>query len=321
MNVEADKSTPSPKTPGLAKATVVLGILSWLSVGIIGWFCLLTGALSIIRIHNTSNSRKGLGVAILGMSLGAAGMIVMPLLLLQHLRYEQWKLDSDQKLRAVTFDSLQDLRQRNYAQYPETLSWRYWILGDYLDYRELYNSFDRNADWNSSKNRPYSEMSLEIYRSPFQIGKGNLTVYQRVVGADTFNAREPGTAKDNLSHWAHIVETDESAATPWAKPQDWHFDPSDPKRDLGNLQANGFLTGFADGSVRFMNKDIDPDIWKAMCTLQVDSTSTKNSYRPTEKIEIPFCHDSTKKRCSVNSATPFSLFLSLLSVKPRQSAS
>jgi hypothetical protein len=36
--------------------------------------------------------------------------------------------------------------------------------------------------------------------------------------------------------------------------------------ELGGLLEDGFCTGFADGSVRFINRKVDPKVFKALIT-------------------------------------------------------
>ena len=56
-------------------------------------------------------------------------------------------------------------------------------------------------------------------------------------------------------------------AVPWTKPADWQYDAERPLAGLGNAHPGGFLAGLADGSVRFLAKTIDPQVFRALVTI------------------------------------------------------
>ena len=63
-----------------------------------------------------------------------------------------------------------------------------------------------------------------------------------------------------------MLEVDAAAAVEWTKPADWEFDPSDPTRNLGNVNFGSITVSFADGSTRELSDDIDPEDMKALIT-------------------------------------------------------
>ncbi|MGD0896729.1 MAG: DUF1559 domain-containing protein [Thermoguttaceae bacterium] len=72
---------------------------------------------------------------------------------------------------------------------------------------------------------------------------------------------------DGASHTIAVVEANDDRAVPWTKPEDWNYDPDDPLAGLGNAHPGGFCVAFADGSVRFLSKSIDPEAFHAMLTI------------------------------------------------------
>ena len=50
----------------------------------------------------------------------------------------------------------------------------------------------------------------------------------------------------------------------WTKPDDFEFDEQNPLKGLVGLQPHGFLAGFCDGSMRFIDSSIDPHILKLL---------------------------------------------------------
>ena len=61
-----------------------------------------------------------------------------------------------------------------------------------------------------------------------------------------------------------LVEADKGVE--WTKPEDWEFDPADPRQGLGNLRPFGFLAGFADGHAQFIAAETPPDVVSAIMT-------------------------------------------------------
>jgi prepilin-type processing-associated H-X9-DG protein len=53
---------------------------------------------------------------------------------------------------------------------------------------------------------------------------------------------------------------------PWTRPDDLPYAPDQPLPKLGGLFPNGFNAAFADGSVRFINRDTDEAVLRALIT-------------------------------------------------------
>ena len=79
--------------------------------------------------------------------------------------------------------------------------------------------------------------------------------------------RRPAEIRDGLSHTIVLVEADADRAVPWTKPADWECDPEHPLAGLGDAHPGGFNAAFADGSVLFLSKSIDPKIFYALLTI------------------------------------------------------
>ena len=50
------------------------------------------------------------------------------------------------------------------------------------------------------------------------------------------------------------VEVSDAKAVPWTKPDDFEYDEKNPLKGLVGLRPDGFIAGFADGSVRFIHR-------------------------------------------------------------------
>jgi len=152
------------------------------------------------------------------------------------------------------------------------LSWRVKVL-PFIEQQALYEQFHLDEPWDSEHNKKLIEKMPEIYRSPGSAAPVGYTTYLGVVGKDGIFASDDkeGTRiaeiRDGTSNTAMIVETNDRAAVPWTKPAD--FDPGDAMKPTEKLQGvwpKVFLTAFADGSVRAISTNIDPETLKALFT-------------------------------------------------------
>jgi hypothetical protein len=150
------------------------------------------------------------------------------------------------------------------------LSWRVHIL-PYLEGQELYKQFHLDEPWDSEHNRKLIDQMPAVYRSPAsKLKEKGRASYVVVVGKDTvFPGREAipiKEIKDGTSQTIMAVEVDDEHAVIWTKPDDLPFDPENPAKGLGGPDKRGFLAAFCDGSVRFLPKDIDPKVLRALLT-------------------------------------------------------
>ena len=146
------------------------------------------------------------------------------------------------------------------------LSWRVAILPD-LEEQMLYEEFHLDEPWDSPHNRPLADRMPAIFLSP-GFENGDLTHYQLPVGEGTPFEGDQGLGIDDIldgmSNTILVVEADEGVI--WTKPDDWAYDPSNPTDGVGNLRRGGFIAGFADGHVLFLQNDIGHDHLRAMIT-------------------------------------------------------
>jgi hypothetical protein len=137
------------------------------------------------------------------------------------------------------------------------LSWRVAIL-PYIEQNALYSNFKLDEPWDSPNNKPFSDMVIKVYRSPFQKKEAhNLTTYQTPVGKKLgwTDTTKKGVRivdfTDGTSNSILLFETKDEVAVPWAKPADLVIDPKNPAKDWRLIGGKGYILGFADGSVRF----------------------------------------------------------------------
>ncbi|HEY1067168.1 MAG TPA: DUF1559 domain-containing protein [Pirellulales bacterium] len=151
------------------------------------------------------------------------------------------------------------------------LSWRVHIL-PFIEQQALYNQFKLDEPWDSEHNRKLASTIPVCYRHPATKlpGESGKTNYLAVVGSDTVFGRKEGRGisaiTDGTSNTIMVVEVNDDAAVIWTKPDDWEVNAANPLHDLGDLFEHGFNALFADGSVRFVAKQIDAKSFSAYIT-------------------------------------------------------
>lgn len=149
------------------------------------------------------------------------------------------------------------------------LSWRVKIL-PYLDEQELYEQFHLDEPWDSEHNKQLIERMPAIFSNP-NGGEPGKTHYVGLVGDDFFfrgdrDGRRIGQITDGTSKSICIVEADDPVI--WTKPDDLKFDEDNPMKGLGNMRAgNIFGAAFVDGHVESISRQVNPELFKAMITI------------------------------------------------------
>ena len=144
------------------------------------------------------------------------------------------------------------------------LSWRVKIL-PYIEENELYRQFRLDEPWDSAHNKKLLAKMPAVYRNP-NLPDETKTNYLAPVGEDTIFSGEEGTRigeiRDGTSKTIMVLEVDADRAVPWTKPDDYEVEEKDPLAGLGHFRAGDILlAAFADGSVRPISRDIEPEIF------------------------------------------------------------
>ena len=145
------------------------------------------------------------------------------------------------------------------------LSWRVAVL-PYIEQGNLYNQFHFDEPWDSEHNIKLLDKMPTAFKHPSFVGLQNHTVYVAPFYETTVWSKEkPGfrDITDGTSNTIALFEVDDLHAVPWTKPEDL---------DLHELEIQdcfrqtGSNVGFFDASVKFLSKDIDPNLLKALIT-------------------------------------------------------
>jgi prepilin-type processing-associated H-X9-DG protein len=229
------------------------------------------------------------GVSPLRIAVG----VFVGLLLLFALAYMSICPAPEAARRAKCCDSLRDIRiamngyQAKYGTYPPPYtvdkqgrrmhSWRALLL-EFLD-RDLYAKYDFNHPWNSPHNLTVADMMTRNgpYHCPSEAPEKSLwTSYVMIVGPTAFGngstGRKPDEITDGLTNTLAIVEMSPSGIL-WTAPYDLNVaemsyrinDPDQP--GLRSRHSEGVVVVFADGHIQYIANGLDPDLLKALTTI------------------------------------------------------
>jgi hypothetical protein len=107
------------------------------------------------------------------------------------------------------------------------------------------------------------------HRSARHITDPRMTAYCAFVGKGAAfekgnNLRIPRDFPDGISRTIFVVEATEGVI--WCSDGDLPYDPDKPLPPLGHPSRDGFLAAFGDGSVRYIPKNTDEKLIRAMIT-------------------------------------------------------
>jgi hypothetical protein len=261
---------PRPATSQQAYRSAVYGIAS-LILFVTGIPAIFFGWLGLKDIRLSKGRLSGKGLARTGIVTGSIGtflgIVVLALLWTRSRTADnlvQQSVETQKKMKEIGRAS-HVYHDRN-KRYPPSgaeggqtpaLSWRVRLL-PYLGQQELYDRFDLTQPWDSSTNAPLSNSVVPPYQTPGAT-KLNETCYLAPTGEGTIYppGPQPPLRLGELPPGRIVmVEANPKLSTIWSKPQDWHYDPKDPKAGLGGLRPGGFLVLNADGSVEFLSQEI-----------------------------------------------------------------
>ncbi|MEM6468346.1 MAG: DUF1559 domain-containing protein [Planctomycetota bacterium] len=148
----------------------------------------------------------------------------------------------------------------------QLLSWRVKIL-PFIDQNALYQSLDVKQEWDSTKNKPLSEIVVPVY-SDLPTGKTIIRLPKcegslwSTPGKLTFDKVLDGT-----SNTIAVVIAPDSSAVPWSEPGYMVLDEGDL---VGSLfgERDKLIAGFVDGSVQVLDREkITEETLRALLTI------------------------------------------------------
>ena len=282
-------SPSSTGTSGKAIASLILGLVSIVGMCFTGIPGLILGIMGLGDINRSQGRVGGKGLAIVGIVLSSLGtlwtiialLIAMLLPAVQAVRQAARKVQSSNNIRqqSLAILSYESANQQFPLRDKNGLSWRVHML-PFIECSDLYDRFNLDEPWDSPNNIQLLDEMPDIYDCPTVDLKPGFTVYQ-VPYTDMATNSDPqsvalfdnsgkgltfGEISDGASFTAMILEVNPEAAVEWTKPADWEFDPTDPMRDLGEVNPGTINVGFADGSVQQVPSFTDSETMKGIMT-------------------------------------------------------
>lgn len=246
---DADRDRPRRRTSeaptsSAAVTSLVFGIISFLCPLIIpNLVAIITGIIGLVA---AGQGKKGKGMAIAGLVLGAVTLLCIPI-------QAALLLPAIQKVReaASTTQSMNNLKQigiamhsynDTYKKLPQAaifgkngeplLSWRVAIL-PYIEQNHLYEQFKLDEPWDSPNNSRLLNQMPKIYHHPSSTADEKSMTHYQVFVADKNERPGPPFRLDkdfNISVAAFIdgtsntiLVTEASNPVPWSKPEDIPF--------------------------------------------------------------------------------------------------
>jgi prepilin-type processing-associated H-X9-DG protein len=155
-------------------------------------------------------------------------------------------------------------------------SWRVLLL-PYMDQKALYDMYRFNEPWDSANNRRVTDLAIGLYQCSSEPDRKNPTTnYMMVVGphmlSDGPHSKTLKEITDGTSNTIMVVEVADSG-TWWAEPHDLNFEQmsfkinNSKRQGISSYHVGGVNVAFCDGSVRFLRDSTNPELVKAMLTI------------------------------------------------------
>lgn len=285
---------PASKTSGLAIASLVCGLLSFMTCLFTGIPAVVLGIIALLKISSSGGRLKGQGLAITGLVTGGLGTLASVALVawfipvLNAAREKGRDLVSMNQMRTIGLAMLADeLNHRHFGDNiigkdgRPLLSWRVRILPA-LGHDALYQKFHLDEPWDIPHNlvlaaqMPHEfEMLGDINsdKTPYVVPVGEGTIFEEMLpGKQKPGQRNLTTSTDAVSradgvgNTIMLVETTPDRAVIWTKPEDLEYRRDDPGAGL-NHRARDILVGYADGTVRHLSENVQPDTLRKLFSL------------------------------------------------------
>lgn len=291
-----------PATFSLATAFFVLAVLcvllaeyqAWGRQAIVAWwFTLLISAL-FLAIWKKRTELRNLALFALSISIFVPCCLNFGMLDRPHDAYPSTECMNQLKQLTLGVHTYADKhsilpRQNQRASDGKPgLSWRVTLL-PFLEHDNLFKRFNLDQAWDHPMNRPLADTEVRPYRCPAETNQRNAeTSYIAIMGNETcWPAGGPikfSEIPDGSSNTLLLTETHDSAIL-WPEPRDLEYDKLDWRihGTRGNSvssshgpaivyfdgsrklkQRTGVNVAMADGSVRRLPRDVDPEVLKQM---------------------------------------------------------
>jgi hypothetical protein len=149
-------------------------------------------------------------------------------------------------------------------------SWRVQ-LAPFVDGAPVYNQINFDQEWDSDHNAQFHEQMPPAFATPGVSDPGETSMHVLTGEGTLFNGDKGMGIReitDGTSNTILAVAAGADTAENWMTPGGLEFDPDNPLGCLGEIEGDRFLVLIADGSVRMLPKEIEPDVFAALVTPQ-----------------------------------------------------
>jgi hypothetical protein len=146
------------------------------------------------------------------------------------------------------------------------LSWRVHLL-PFLGEQNLYDQFKLDEPWDSQNNKKLIAKMPAVYRHPLGLGMADgKTAVAVPLGPSTIFPGGKGITfqeiTDGSSLTILLLQVADDNMVVWTKPDDWHFDPKQPRRGL----PPEFYVAVADATVHRIGPGVSAATLQALMT-------------------------------------------------------
>ena len=254
-------------------------------------FC-ITGFVGMLVSHRclkAANQTSSLGFVLSVIALGSASFVLLiPTCVYPIEAARRRECRHNLKLIGIALHNHHD----SYGSIPRSangkpaVSWRVHAL-PYLDYPEIYDSYDETSDWDSESNHEIAKTRIQELTCPStEIVKDDqgrqFTHYAMITGTDTAGSSDwsgkLGEVYHGTSNTLAVVEA-AGLNIVWTEPRDSEGSdgnlginltgptPTESSALISAWHRGGGHALLADGSVRFLSHDIDRSVLKALTTV------------------------------------------------------
>lgn len=148
-------------------------------------------------------------------------------------------------------------------------SWRVEIL-PYVEQTQLYQQYKMDEPWDSENNKKVLAQMPIVLCDPSVDPNSHNTSYFALTGPATGFGPTDGKGTriqditDGTSNTIAVVEA--KRAVPWTKPEDIEYSVEKPMPKFGGLRPGGYIVALFDGSVRFVQENLDQQVLRALIT-------------------------------------------------------
>lgn len=278
---------PPPQTSGKAVASLICGLLSFVTCIFTGIPAFILGIWGLSDIGKSDGRLTGKGMAITGMITGAMGSSITVIGILVALLLPAVSAARDAARRVQTMNNLKIIAMAiqgyevDHGQFPwaaqgeegkPPVSWRVRIL-PYLEQKTLYDQYHFDEAWDSEHNRTLQDLMPEVFKSVQAEAGTNRTNIAAIVGPGTmwppegdFHVRD---IIDGTSNTIMLIESN-GLDIPWMEPRDMSIDDfvkgiNQPGGPQGSFRR-GLIVALADGAVVTLSPETNSTDLRALAT-------------------------------------------------------